>query len=108
MVKVIVLLREPNTSVNPAEYSQHYNEFLMALDHLPLLRRKAVCDVYAGPGGFTAYNAVVELFFNTREDLQAALTSPEGVEAGQVLLKFAGSEAVTLFANVLEEAYDQI
>jgi hypothetical protein len=37
--------------------------------------------------------------------MQAALTSPEGVEAGQALLKFAGTQAIMLFADVLEESY---
>jgi uncharacterized protein (TIGR02118 family) len=105
MVKVIVLLQEPERTIRPNDYATQYNGFLMLLEHMPKLKRKAVCSVYAGPGGMAVYNAVVELYFETREDMQAALTSPEGVEAGQALLKFAGTQAIMLFADVLEESY---
>ena len=103
MVKLIVIFRqieEPST-----EYDQAYNHFLILLDRLPGMRRKAVDTVYAGPGGPAPFGAVVEVVFDSPEALQTALISPAGVEAGQYLLEFAGADAITLFAESLEEGY---
>jgi uncharacterized protein (TIGR02118 family) len=103
MVKLVVLLRQTDTRA--ASYEQQYNDFLIKLDRLPGMRRKAVCHVYAGPGGFMPFHGVVEAFFDNPAVLQSALTSPAGVEAGQALLAFAGADAITLFADVMEESY---
>jgi uncharacterized protein (TIGR02118 family) len=102
MVKLIVLFRD--TDERRHDYDQRYNEFLMTLDRLPRLRRKAVSEVYAGPGGFAPYRAVVEAYFDSRADLHTALTSEAGVEAGRALLQFAGPDSITLFADVQEAA----
>lgn len=103
MVKLIVLLRQ--TNAHDAGYDQQYNDFLIKLDRLPGMRRKAVCSVYSGPGGATPFHAVVEAYFEDPAALQAALISPAGVEAGQALLTFAGADAITLFSEVMEESY---
>ncbi len=105
MVKLVVLFRQPDASIQ--DYDQRYNDFLMKVDHLPGMLRKAVSSVYAGPGGFVPFHAVVEAYFENPGALQAALTSPSGVEAGNALNAFAGATAITLFAEVLEENYPQ-
>jgi uncharacterized protein (TIGR02118 family) len=103
MVKLIVLFRQ--TDIQKPDYDQGYNNFLIKVDHLPGMLRKAVSHIYAGPGGFVPYHAVVEAYFENPAALQAALTSPPGVEAGNALTAFAGADAITLFAEVLEENY---
>lgn len=103
MVKLIVLFRQ--TDAHSHDYSQQYNDFLMKLEKLPGLRRKAVSSVYAGPGGFAPFHAVVEAFFDNRIALQEALTSEPGIEAGKSLLHFAGPDSITLFAEIMEESY---
>ncbi len=103
MVKAIILFRSGTQTL---EYGERYNNFLMSLETLPGLRKKAVNTVYAGPGGLAPYRAVIEIYFDDRPSLEAALTSPEGVRSGHMLLDFAGPDAITLFADVMEEAYD--
>jgi uncharacterized protein (TIGR02118 family) len=102
MVKLIVLFRAGTHSVT---YQQQYNEFLMLLDQLPGMHRKSVSNVYAGPGGPPQYRDVVEIYFDDRTSLEAALTSPAGIVAGSRLLRFAGPDAISLFAEVMEEDY---
>jgi uncharacterized protein (TIGR02118 family) len=102
MVKLIVLFRAGTHSSN---YEERYNEFLMSLEQLPGMRRKSVSNVYAAPGGMAHYRDVVEITFDDRSALEAALTSPAGVEAGNRLIRFAGPDAITLFAEVMEEDY---
>jgi hypothetical protein len=105
MVKLIVLLRQ--TNVRAPDYEAGYNDFLIKVDRLPGMLRKAVCGVYAGPGGPAPYHTVVEAFFPDPPTMQAALLSPPGVEAGQALNAFAGADSITLFAEVMEEVYPQ-
>lgn len=105
MVKLIVLFRQ--SDVPAPGYDQQYNDFLIKVDRLPGMLRKAVSNVYAGPGGFVPYHAVVEVYFENPAALQAALTSPPGVEAGNALNAFAGANAITLFAEVFEENYSK-
>lgn len=102
MVKAIILFRQGS---RPAIYDQRYNDFLMKLEALPGLRRKSVCNVYSGPGGSTPYRAIVEVFFDDRPSLEAALTSPPGVEAGRLLRDFAATDAVILYADAMEESF---
>jgi len=106
MVKLIVLFRDVDEHRH--DYDERYNQFLMKIDDLPRLRRKAVSNVYAGPGGFVPFQAVVEAYFDTRADLRAALTSDAGVSAGHALLELAGSDSITLFAEVQEEQYPDL
>ncbi len=102
MVKLIVLFR---TGVQSTADTEHYNRFLMKLEELPGLRRKAVSTVYGARGGRMPYSVVVETYFDDPEAMEAALTSPPGVEAGALLLHFAGPDAITLFAETFEESY---
>jgi hypothetical protein len=102
MVKVIILLRfNSGTSGN----EEGYNQFLMMLEALPGLRKKAVNSVYSGRSGLSLYRTVIELTFADRAALEAALTAEPGVEAGNALLRLAGPDAVILFADVMEEDF---
>ena len=95
--KLIVLFRRG------LDRSEAYNRFLMLLETLPGIRRKAVSTVFAGPGGMIPYQTVVEVYFDDREALLGALASPQGVEAGQELIASFGPDAVILYADSMEE-----
>jgi uncharacterized protein (TIGR02118 family) len=102
MVKLIILLRTGNYA---DEHIEAYNEFLMGIEGLPGLRRKSVSTVYGASGGRVPYRAVIEAYFDSHQDMEAALLSPAGVRAGQMLAHFAGPNFINLFADVLEESY---
>lgn len=102
MVKLVVLLR---SGARTLAYTENYNEFLMKLEELPGLRRKAVSTVYGATGGAVPFSHIIEVYFDSREAMEAALTSPAGVEAGRILRQFAGPDAVNLFADTFEESY---
>jgi hypothetical protein len=101
MVKLVILI--PSGVVYSPAYVENYNDFLMNLEILPGAKRKAVNAVFGGPGG-KKYSSVIEIDFEDRPAIEAALTSPIGVEAGNQLLEFAGPNVVILFVNVSEEA----
>ncbi len=102
MVKVIILFR--TGARTPMD--ERYNDFLMALEALPGLRRKAVNHVFGSSDGLAPYRTVVEASFDDRAAMEEALTSPAGIQSGQLLRDFAGPDAVTLFADVMEEDFD--
>lgn len=104
MVKLIILLR---TGAYLTEWGTAYNDFLMALEELPGLRKKVVSTVYGASGAALPYGMVIEAYFDSRAMLEKALISPEGVETGNLLLAFAGRDAINLFADTLEEWYEE-
>lgn len=102
MVKLVILLR-----AGVERETEAYNDFLMLLEALPGLRRKAVSDVYGAMGGPAPYTTIIEATFDSRQAMEAALLSESGVAAGQALLGLAGPDAVTLYAHTLEENYEE-
>lgn len=104
MVKLVILFRTGRHSV---EFYNQYNAFLMKLEELPGLRRKAVSNVFGAMSGLVPYSHIVEAIFDSREALREALTSPVGVEAGQLLLRFAGPDAIALYMDTLEAAFGE-
>ncbi len=101
MVKLVILLR---TGAR-AHAAESYNDFLIKIDALPNMRRKAVSTVYGAAGVPSPYSTVIEVYFDSRRAMEAALTNPAGIAAGNALLQFAGPDAISLFADVLEEDY---
>lgn len=103
MVKLVILFR---TGAHTEEYHEQYNRFLMELEAIPGLRRKAVSTVYGSQSGKLPFSAMVEATFDTREAMQSALSSDPGTEAGRTLLQFAGPDAIVLFTDTLEETFE--
>lgn len=83
-----------------------YNKFLMDLERLPGVRRKSVSTVFGALKGRVPYTTIVEVVFDNREAMEAALMSEAGQEAGQNLINFGGSGAYTLYMDVMEENYE--
>jgi uncharacterized protein (TIGR02118 family) len=99
MVKIVVLYGQPS---DPAAFEDHY-----ANTHLPLaakianVQRFEAGRVVATPdGGDPAYYRIAELWFNSQEDLQAAMASPEGQETTADISNFASGGATILIAQV--------
>lgn len=103
MVKLIVLFR---AGKHAPDYEERYNNFLMLLEKLPGIRKKVVSNVYSGPGGLVPFRDVIEVLFDDRAALEKALSSPIGIKSGEALLAFAGPDAVTLFAETMEEVFE--
>lgn len=103
MVKLVILLPH-GVEYTPA-YVENYNDFLMNLERLPGAQRKAVNEVFGGPGG-KKYSSMIEVDFADRQAIEAALTSPVGIESGNQLREFVGQDVMILFVDVMEEVID--
>ena len=101
MPRLIVLYRQPE---DPEAFDAHYRDV-----HTPLVRaypnlRELRTTTPAGVGGRPSpYHLMAEMTFDSRADLDAALSSEAGIASGRDLRNFAAAGA-TLF--VVDDAAD--
>jgi uncharacterized protein (TIGR02118 family) len=96
-VRLIALYATPE---DPAAFDAHYHEV-----HAPIVRRYpglidlrlTRADGVAGRG--PAFYLMAEMAFESRADLEAALTSEAGVESGRDLRNFAGAGVTLLIVD---------
>lgn len=98
MVKLIALYRKP---ADLAAFDKHYNEIHMPLARkMPGLRKVEVARCFGSPGGEPKFYLVAEMYFDDKNALMAALSSPEGKAAGKDVMSFAGDLIHMMFAEV--------
>ncbi len=96
MIKLLVLFRQDTQS---AEFARRYEKNIALLRRMPGVQRIQRGVVAGNPAGNPAYHHMSEVYFESFEALDAALTSPEGVAAGKDLMDFAGTGAEMLFVE---------
>jgi len=101
MVKLVALFTRPD---DPAGFDRLYTE-----THLPLARRmpglvRLESTRFTGtPTGQPApYDRMAELYFESKDAMQAAMVSEEGKAAGANLMGFAKGLVTFVFAEVKE------
>ena len=99
--KLVILFRQPP---DPAEFEQRWSEeFVPLAEQLPGLTRVVVSHTHGGPAGPVDIYLIHELHFTSQAALTDALSSPEGVAAGQCLVHLAGRLSTLLFAEHMED-----
>lgn len=101
MIKFVVLFRFPS---DDESFNNAYHDFLALVERMPLVQRRQAVHVIGSPQGTPAYHRLLEIYFETQDDLRTALLSPEGQEAGNELGRFAAGSFDVFFAEVYEEA----
>lgn len=90
----LMLLFQPTE--DPLELDRQWSErFVAAAERMPGLRRVTVSRVTEVVSGALPLHLLHELYFDDSEALYQALGSPQGQEAGRMLMSFAAG-AVTL------------
>ncbi|WCN37183.1 EthD family reductase [Aneurinibacillus uraniidurans] len=98
MVKLIAIYKKPEDT---GAFDQHYNEVHAPLAaKMPGLIKLEVNRIYGGPMGDSNLHLIAEMYFETKEALTEALSSPEGRAAGKDLMGFAGKLVSMHFAEV--------
>lgn len=98
--KLIILFMSPL----PPDFEQRWSEdFVPLAEKLPGLRRVVVSHTHGGPAGSVEIYLVHELHFDSLEAVKAAMLAPEGLTAGQALVKLAGKQATLMFAEHMED-----
>ena len=99
MIKLTVLYGHPD---DPAAFEQHFDErHIPRVEKMPNLRRFEKALVVATTDGSPPpYYRVVELYFDSEEELQASLATPEGRAPGEDVPNYATGGATVLIAVV--------
>jgi uncharacterized protein (TIGR02118 family) len=99
--KLVILFKPPET---PAVFEQRWSEeFVPLAERLPGLRRVVVAHTHGGPAGPVDVYLIHELHFDDSAALARAMASPEGLAAGQCLVRLAGKNATLMFAEHMED-----
>jgi uncharacterized protein (TIGR02118 family) len=100
MIKITVLYGHPD---DPAAFEKHFDErHIPLVEKMPNLRRFEKALVVATPDGSPpACYRVVELFFDSEEELQASMATPEGRAPGEDVPNYATGGA-TVAISVLD------
>ncbi len=102
MHKLVILFKHPD---NPSEFDRRWSEEFVALaEKMPGLKRVVVSHTRGGPAGPVDIYLIHEFLFESMAALAAAMSSPEGVAAGQCLVRLARQNATLLFAEHMEDA----
>ncbi|MCJ7722723.1 MAG: EthD family reductase [Anaerolineales bacterium] len=98
MHKLIILFNQP---VEWHSFEKGWHKFLALAEKMPGLRKEAVSEierlVFGSEGQH--YHKIQELYFESREALDAALKSRQGQEAGQWLHQFTNGRIVLFTAE---------
>jgi uncharacterized protein (TIGR02118 family) len=99
MVKITILYGHPD---DPAAFERHFDDVHTPLvNAMPNLRRFEKALVVATSDGSAApYYRVVELYFDSEEELQASRATPEGRAPGEDVPNYATGGATVLIAVV--------
>jgi uncharacterized protein (TIGR02118 family) len=99
MVKLVVLYGTPE---DPAAFDAHYASTHVPLaEKIPTMRRFEAGKVLGTPdGGPAPFYFQAELWFDSPEDLAAAMSTPEGQAAGADVANFASGGASLMISQV--------
>ncbi len=99
MVKLIALYKKP---ADPEEFDKHYDAVHIPLvKKYPGLRKIEVTRVTGAPIGDTKFYAMAEMYFDSREALDSALTSQEGKAVARDIMSFA-APLLTVFIGEVQ------
>jgi len=89
-------------------FESRWPQFLHLAEKMPGLRREATSRVERFLFGKTTYSQVHELFFDSLSQTEAALTSPQGREAGRLLQQMTGGRMALFIAEYKEDDINNI
>lgn len=105
MYKLMIImpadLEEP--ALNP-----DWPKFLHAAESMPGLKREASVRVAASLYGEHEIGTFHELYFDTLDDLQDAMHSPEGLAAGEIIQQITQGQMTLLIAEHREDDIENL
>ena len=105
MHKLVILIEAIE---EPQELEELWPQFLHHVEEMPGLKREATSRVERFLFGETVYGQMHELFFDSRTQLEMALNSPPGREAGRLLQQMTGGRMTLFFAEHKEDDLENI
>jgi uncharacterized protein (TIGR02118 family) len=100
MYKLVILVESLE---NWDHFEERWPEFLHLVETLPGLSREATSRVDVFLYGSRPYLHMHELFFTSRAEAEAALSSPNGQAAGALLQQISNGKMTLFFADHTED-----
>ncbi len=98
MIKLVALYRRPSDT---AVFDRHYDEVHLPLGRkYPGLRRVEITRITGAPLGDVRYYLMAEMYFDSRDAMDTALSSPEGKAVARDLMSFAANDVTIFFGDV--------
>ncbi len=105
MYKLVILIPPPFDS---GAFYEQWPHFLHAAERMPGLRRESSVHPHAHLFGPYLLEMIHELYFDGLSALEAALLSPEGQVAGEILQRITNRRATLLIAEHREDSLERI
>ena len=105
MHKLVILIDQLD---DEAQFDEMWPEFLHVSERMPGLKREATCRVENILYGAHQPALLHELFFESLEDIQKALSSDEGRSAGELLQRMTGGRMSLFIADHKEDDIENI
>jgi uncharacterized protein (TIGR02118 family) len=104
MLKLVALFKKPEET---EDFDRMFAESVLPLlRQIPGLERLELTRVTGAPFGESKIHLMVELYFRSRQSLDAAMASKEGKGVAKGLLKFS-SEVSSLFHGEVQEIHEK-
>lgn len=98
MIKLIALYRTPE---DKQAFDKHYDEVHTPLvKKMPGLRRLEIARITGAPIGEPKHHLIAEMYFDSKDAMDAALASPEGKATARDLMSFAAPLVTMFYAEV--------
>lgn len=102
MVKFIITFSTPS---NVDVFERAYNDLLALVERMPDIQRRQVVSVLGSPIGEAPYYRILEIYYDSVEQMEASLRSKAGQETGGELgRRFPAGKYSAFYAEVFEEA----
>lgn len=98
MVKLIALYKNPE---DKEAFDRHYDEVHTPLvKKMPGLRKLEIARITGAPIGEPKHHLIAEMYFDSKDALDASLASAEGKATGRDLMSFAANLVTMFYAEV--------
>jgi uncharacterized protein (TIGR02118 family) len=105
MHKLVIWIEEPD---DWATFDETWPQFLHHAESMPGLCREVTCRVDSVLYGRGDIALIHELYFDSMQALQEAMTSPSGSAAGKVLQSMTGGRMTLFYADHKEDDMENI
>jgi uncharacterized protein (TIGR02118 family) len=105
MYKVMIIV-PPDVITH--DFDAGWPEFLHQAESMPGLLREASIRVAGSLYGGHEIDMIHELYFETLENLQEAMSSPEGLAAGQIIQQLTQGQMTLLIAEHREDNVENL
>jgi len=98
MIKLVALYRKPS---DPDAFKEHYDTVHTPLVRkYPGLKKLEITRITGAPIGEAKFHLMSEMYFESKEAMDAALVSPDGKAVARDLMSFAADIVVIFHGSV--------